>query len=89
MSAEYKDLRRLQGLFLRQRKESKTEAVETQLKTNNVYNTIYQSGKSKEAGAWLEDRGLDHVGLGIPNRLPEPPLDTPSPAVSARDLCVR
>jgi hypothetical protein len=53
MSAEYKDLRKLQGLFLRPRKVLRTEAVETQLKSNNVYNTIYQSGKSKEAGAWL------------------------------------
>ena len=53
MSAEYKDLRKLQGVFLRPRKELRTEAVETQLKTNNVYDTIYQSGKSKEAGAWL------------------------------------
>jgi hypothetical protein len=53
MSAEYKDLRKLQGLFLRPRKESRTAAVENQLKANNVHNTIYQSDKSKEAGAWL------------------------------------
>eukprot|EP01036_Dinobryon_divergens_P061859 gene61859-biopygen30604 len=53
MSAEYKDLRKLQGLFLRPRKELRTEAVETQLNSNNVLNTIYLSGKSKEAGAWL------------------------------------
>jgi hypothetical protein len=53
MSAEYKDLRKLQGLFLRPRKESRTAAVETQLQSHNVLNTIYQSGKSKEAGAWL------------------------------------
>jgi hypothetical protein len=51
--AEYKDLRKLQGRFLRPRKEKRTAAVEAQLLANNVLNTIYQSGKSKEAGAWL------------------------------------
>jgi hypothetical protein len=51
--AEYKDLRKLQGRFLRPRKEKRTVAVEALLLANNVLNTIYQSGKSKEAGAWL------------------------------------
>ena len=40
-SAEYKNLRKLQGIFLRPRKELRREAVETQLKFNNVLNTIY------------------------------------------------
>ena len=53
MGAEYQDLRKLQGRFLRPRKELRTAAVEAQLLANNVLNTIYQSGKSKEAGAWL------------------------------------
>ena len=53
MNAEYKDLRKLQGFFLRPRKELRTAVVENTLKSNNVFNTIYQSGKSKEAGAWL------------------------------------
>ena len=53
MTAEYSDLRKLQGVFLRPRKASRTATLEKQLQLHNVYNTIYQSGKSKEAGAWL------------------------------------
>ena len=53
MEAEYQDLRKLQGVFLRPRKVKRTEALEAKLKGNNVLATIYESGKSKEAGAWL------------------------------------
>jgi hypothetical protein len=53
-SMEYGELRKLQGRFLLPRKEERTAAVETQIRRNNVFNTIYQSGKSVEARAWLD-----------------------------------
>jgi len=51
---EYGELRKLQGRFLRSRSELRTAAVEVNLQANNVHNTIYQSGKSPEARAWLD-----------------------------------
>jgi hypothetical protein len=51
---EYGELRKLQGRFLLPRKEERTAVVEAQIRQNNVFNTIYQSGKSVEARAWLD-----------------------------------
>ena len=56
MIAENKDLRKLQGLFLRPRKEARTAAVENQLKSNNVFN---QSGKSPQGWSRNLKRSLD------------------------------
>ena len=53
-SMDYGELRKLQGWFLLPRKEECTAAVESQIRQNNIFNTIYQSGKSVEAHAWLD-----------------------------------
>jgi hypothetical protein len=53
-SMKYDELRKLQGRFLLPRKEERTAAVQSQIRQNNVFNTIYQSGKSVEARAWLD-----------------------------------
>ena len=53
-SKEYGELRKLQGQFLLPRKEERTAAVESQIRQNNAFSTIYQSGKSVEARAWLD-----------------------------------
>ena len=67
MSAEYKDLRKLLGLFLRPRKEeARTATVETPLKSNNVFNTIYQSGKSLGA-AVPKTEALTRISNGPPS----------------------
>ena len=49
-------LRKLQGRFLLLRKEERMTAVEFQIRQNNVFNTIYLSGKSVEARTWLDAR---------------------------------
>jgi hypothetical protein len=46
MSAEYSELRKLQGVFLRPWKANRTANLEKQLSLHNVYSTIYQSGES-------------------------------------------
>jgi len=51
---DYSELRKLQSVFLAPRKVARTEGVEAMLRSNNVHNTIYQSGKSPEARAWLD-----------------------------------
>ncbi len=53
-SMDYSELRKRQGWFLLPRKEERTAAVESQISQNNVFNTIYQSGKSVEAREWLD-----------------------------------
>ena len=50
---DYPELRKLQGKFLLPRKSARTAAVETLLRSNNMFNTIYLSGKSIKARAWL------------------------------------
>ena len=66
MSAEYKDLRKLLGLFLRPRKEARSATVKTPLKSNNVFNTIYQSGKSLGA-AVPKTEALTRISNGPPS----------------------
>jgi hypothetical protein len=51
---EYPELRKLQAKFLSPRKESRTAAVEAEIAKNNIFATIYHSGKSMEARAWLD-----------------------------------
>jgi hypothetical protein len=51
---DYSGLRKLQSVFLAPQKVAQTAAVEALLRPNSVYNTIYQSGKSPEARAWLD-----------------------------------
>ena len=51
---DYSGLRRLQSVFLAPQKVARTAVVEALLRPNNVHNTIYQSGKSPEARAWLD-----------------------------------
>ena len=51
---DYSELRKLQSVFLAPRKVARTGGVEALLRSNNVHNTIYQSGKSPEARAWLD-----------------------------------
>ena len=51
---DYPELRKLRGKFLLPRKSAHTAAVELLLRSNNMFNTIYQSGKSIEARAWLD-----------------------------------
>ena len=48
------ELRKLQGKFLLPRKSARTAAVETLLRSSNMFNTIYLSGKSIKARAWLD-----------------------------------
>ena len=59
---DYPELRKLQGKFLLPRKSARTAAVESRLRSNNMFNTIYQSGKSIEARAWL-DAIPNHVAV--------------------------
>ena len=51
---DYSGLRKLQSVFLAPQKVARTAAVEALLRPNSVHNTIYQSGKSPEARAWLD-----------------------------------
>ena len=51
---DYRELRKLQSVFLAPRKVARAGGVEALLRSNNVHNTIYQSGKSPEARAWLD-----------------------------------
>ena len=51
---DYSGLRKLQSIFLAPLKVVRTAAVEDLLRPNSVHNTIYQSGKSPEARAWLD-----------------------------------
>jgi len=44
----------LQSVFLAPQKVVRTAVVEDLLRPNSVHNTIYQSGKSPEARAWLD-----------------------------------
>jgi hypothetical protein len=75
--------KKLQGRFFRPRREKRTADIEARLSANNVLNTIYQSGKSKEAGAWL-----GRSGLGVPDSLSQQTLH-PSPSVlRTRDVCL-
>ena len=59
---DYPELCKLQGKFLLPRKSARTAAVESRLRSNNMFNTIYQSGKSIEARAWL-DAIPNHVAV--------------------------
>ena len=54
LNQDYPELRKLQGKFLLPRKSARTAEVESRLRSNNMFNTIYQSGKSIEARAWLD-----------------------------------
>ena len=51
---DYSGLRKLQSAFLAPQKVKRTAVVEALLRPNSVHNTIYQSGKSPEARAWLD-----------------------------------
>ena len=51
---DYSGLRKLQSVFLAPQKVVRTAIVEDLLRPNSVHNTIYQSGKSPEARAWLD-----------------------------------
>jgi hypothetical protein len=66
------ELRKLQSVFLAPRKVARTGGVEALLRSNNVQNTIYQSGNEEPRGASMvgrrsQDGGLDYV----PNRIPD------------------
>jgi hypothetical protein len=87
--AEYKDLRKLQGRFLRPRKEKRTAAVEALLLANNVLNTIYQSGKSKEAGAWLGAIPKTEALTMSASEFRTAFRNRPSATLCTRDLCMR
>ena len=54
LGQDYSGLRKLQSVFLAPQKVALIAAVEALLRPNSVYNTIYQSGKSPEARAWLD-----------------------------------
>jgi hypothetical protein len=49
-----KEYAELQAKLLSPRKELRTAAVEAELAKNNIFATIYYSGKSMEARAWLD-----------------------------------
>ena len=51
---DYSGLRKLQSVFLAPQKAARTAVIEDLLRPNNLHNTIYQSGKSPEARAWLD-----------------------------------
>ena len=72
---EYSDLlRKLQSVFfLAPRKVVRTGGVEALLRSNNVHNTIYQSGKSPEARAWLDAVPKTEAFnmYYVPNRIPD------------------
>ena len=51
--ADYGTLRKLQSLLLVSRKKIRTADVEARIQSNNIHETIYQSGKSEDARAWL------------------------------------
>ncbi len=56
LPADYSGLRKLQSVFLAPQKVvRRTVVVEDLLRPNSVHNTIYQSGKSPEARAWLDE----------------------------------
>ena len=52
-TADFSTLRKLQSRLLAGRTKLRTESVEARIKTNNIQDTIYQSGKSEDARAWL------------------------------------
>ena len=51
---DYSGLRKFQSVFLAPQKVVRTAVVEDLLRPNSVHNTIYQSGKSPKARAWLD-----------------------------------
>ena len=51
---DYSGHRKLQSVFLAPQKVVRTAVVEAVLRSNNIHNTIYQSGKRFEARAWLD-----------------------------------
>ncbi len=77
---DYPELRKLQGKFLLPRKSARTAAVESRLRSNNMFHTIYQSGKSIEARAWLDAIPKSEAQTMLPNCLPEPTTHSPSSA---------
>ena len=51
---DYSGRRKLQSDFLAPQKVQRKAVFEAVLRSNNIHNTIYQSGKSPEARAWLD-----------------------------------
>jgi hypothetical protein len=91
---DYSGLRKLQSAFLAPQKVVRTVVVEALLlRSNNIQNTIYQSGKSPEARAWLDAvpktiNCLDHVSFGISDSLSESVAHSASSAVGQCHLCL-
>ena len=91
---DYPELRKLQGKFLLPRKSARTAAVESRLRSNNMFNMIYipewQEHRSPcLVGCDPEVRSPDHVAVRVPNRLQEPTTHSPSLAPCSYDPFLR
>ena len=90
---DYSGLRKLQSVFLAPQKVVRTAVVEDLLRPNSVHNTIYQSGKSPEARAWLDAIPKTEALTMSPSEfrtalLSESVAHPSSPVVSPHHLCL-